>query len=83
MKESVTKCNQCGAEIVDPHRLLTLNDEEIDLCSDQCRLKWWMTIVDEAEVAGLEIHITSKPGIKDEEELTDVSERTLKMLPKK
>jgi hypothetical protein len=83
MKESVTKCNHCGAEIVDSHRLLTLNDEEIDLCSDQCRLKWWMAIVDEAESASLEIHITSKPGIGNADELVDSPKRNFKMLPGK
>jgi MYM-type Zinc finger with FCS sequence motif len=80
MKETVTKCNHCGAEIIGPDRLLTFNGEEIDLCSDQCRLKWWMAIANEAEAAGSEIHITSKPGEKPAEEPDDIPKRNLKML---
>ena len=83
MKESVTKCNECGAEMSGLNRLLTLNGEEIDLCSDQCRLKWWMATLNEAEAEGFEIHITSKPREKTAEQSGDVSERTLKMLPGK
>jgi hypothetical protein len=83
VKETIIKCNECGAEIIGAARLLTFNGEEIDLCSDQCRLKWWMDIANHAEAAGLEIHITSKSGAKASDETTDVPERSLKMLPGK
>jgi hypothetical protein len=81
MKETVTKCNQCGAEIIGPHRLLTFNGEKIDLCGDQCRLKWWMTIANEALAAGLEIHVTARPLEETAEKPDDVPERNLKLLP--
>ena len=80
MKETVTRCNYCESEITGPVRLLTFNGEEIDLCSDQCRLKWWMDTANEAEAADLEIHITSKPAEKTAEEPDDIPERNLKML---
>ena len=83
MKESVTKCNQCGAEFSGPYRLMTFNGEEIDLCSDQCRLKWWMDVVNEAETAGQEIHIISKPEEKRAEKSDEAPERNFKMLPGK
>ena len=83
MKETITKCNHCGAEIAGPVRLLTFNGEDIDLCSDQCRLKWWIEIANDAEAAGLGIHITSKPEVNKEKQSTDVPERSLKMLSRK
>lgn len=83
MKETVTKCNHCGAEILGPVRLLTFNGVDIDLCSDQCRLKWWMEVANDAEAGGLEIHIISKPGAKEEKEPVDVPKRALKMLSSK
>jgi hypothetical protein len=83
MKEIVTKCNHCGADIIGANRLLTFNGEEIDLCSDQCRLKWWMIVADEAEAAGFEIHIISKPGEKRAEGSDIIPQTKLTMLPGK
>lgn len=83
MKETVTRCNHCGAEILGPARLLTFNGEEIDLCSDQCRLKWWMQIVNDAEASGREIHIASRAGVKEEKGPVDGSGPTLKMVSRK
>ncbi len=83
MKEIITKCNHCGAEIIGPNRLLTFNGEPIDLCSDQCRLKWWMAVANDAEAADSELHIISKPAEKKEEGQVDNTERKFKMLPGK
>jgi ribosome-binding protein aMBF1 (putative translation factor) len=83
MKETIVKCNECGAEITGYDPLLTYNGEEIDLCSDQCRLKWWMSVVEDAEAAGREIHIISKAEEKKAEQPDSAHERNLKMLPGK
>ena len=42
-----------------------------------------MEIANDAEAAGLAIHITSKPEVKEEKESIDVPERSLKMLSRK
>jgi hypothetical protein len=83
MKETIIKCNECDAVISGHDPLLTYNGEEIDLCSDQCRLKWWMSVVEDAEAAGCEIHITSKSEEKKAEQAETTPERSLKMLPGK
>ena len=83
MKETIIKCNECGEVISGHDPLLTYNGEEIDLCSDQCRLKWWMSLVEDAEAAGREIHITSKSEEKKAEQTDTAHERNLKMLPGK
>ena len=83
MKETIVKCNECGAEITGHDPLLFYNGEEIDLCSDQCRLKWWISVVNDAEAAGCEIHITSKSEEKTAEQPDAIQERNLKMLPGK
>jgi hypothetical protein len=83
MKETIIKCNECGAEISGPNHLLFFNGEEIDLCSDQCRLKWWITIATDAEAGGLELHLTSKAPEKPSAEPDNIPERNFKMLPGK
>ncbi|MCI0413015.1 hypothetical protein L0222_09470 [bacterium] len=80
MKETIIKCNECNAEIIGHDPLLTYNGEEIDLCSDQCRLKWWMSVVADAEAAGREIHITSKPVEKKAEKQDTTRNSKLKMV---
>ena len=80
MKETIIKCNECNAEIIGHDPVLTYNGEEIDLCSDQCRLKWWMSVVEDAGSAGREIHVTSVPIEKKTEQPKTNRTRTVKII---